>query len=434
LNPHFSQGTKDSSAAHPVLEPLADFDKDGNLVPVLAAEIPTLDNGGVSSDAKTVTWKLKQGVKWSDGQPFTADDVVFTWQYIVDPKANTTTVASYKPIDKVEAVDQYTVRITFKEPNPAWANVFTTGFGGQILPKHILQNSMGEKAANDPYNLKPIGTGPYKIEEFRPGDVVVYTMNENFREPDKPFFKRLELKGGGDATSAARAAVQTGDTDFAWNLQVEEQVLKSLETAGGPGVIEVIPGPDVERILVNMTDPNKEVDGERSSLKAPHPFQSDLEVRKAYALLCDRDAIAAIYGRAGKPTANVQTMPPRSASKNTSWKFDVEAAKKQLDSAGWAMQGNVRAKNGVQMKILYQTTVNSVRQKTQEIVKKAFEQAGIQVELKSIDSKVFFDSSPGNPDTAAHFYADIEMFTNSSSSPYPIDYMASWWGDPSNIA
>ncbi|MBX6341501.1 MAG: peptide ABC transporter substrate-binding protein, partial [Thermomicrobiaceae bacterium] len=288
LNPHFSQGTKDSSAAHPVLEPLADFDKDGNLVPVLAAEIPSLDNGGVSSDAKTVTWKLKQGVKWSDGQPFTADDVVFTWQYIVDPKANTTTVASYKPIDKVEAVDQYTVRITFKEPNPAWANVFTTGFGGQILPKHILQNSMGEKAANDPYNLKPIGTGPYKIEEFRPGDVVVYTINDNYRESNKPFFKRLELKGGGDATSAARAAVQTGDTDFAWNLQVEEQVLKNLESTGGPGVIDVIEGPDLERILVNMTDPNKEVDGERSSLKAPHPFQSDLEVRKAYALLCDR--------------------------------------------------------------------------------------------------------------------------------------------------
>ncbi len=434
LNGHLSQGTKDFDASRPVLEPLADVDDAGNLVPILAAEIPSLENGGVAKDGKSVTWKLKQGVKWSDGEPFTSKDVKFTYEYVINEKTNATTLGNYKVIDSIDTPDDYTVVVKFKQPTPGWTTAFVGPYG-YILPEHLLRNSVGEKAAQDPYNLKPIGTGPYKVEEFRPGDVVVYTLNENFREPDKPFFKRVEMKGGGDATSAARAAVQTGDVDYAWNLQVEEQVLKSLEAAGGPGVISVTEGTSVERILINMTDPNKEVNGERSSLKAPHPFQSDLEVRKAYALLVDRDAIATgLYGRAGKATANILVAPEAFVSKNTSWKFDVEAAKKQLDSAGWTMQGNVRAKNGVQMKILYQTTVNPVRQKTQEIVKKAFEQAGIQVELKSIDSKVFFSSDAGNPDTAAHFYADIEMFTNGPTLLYPLDYMVSWWGDPSNIA
>ncbi|MBX6342396.1 MAG: peptide ABC transporter substrate-binding protein, partial [Thermomicrobiaceae bacterium] len=337
LNGHFAQGTKDFDASMVVLEPLADIDKSGNLVPKLAAEIPSLENGGVAKDGKSVTWKLKQGVKWSDGEPFTSKDVKFTYDLVINEQTNATTVGNYKVIESVETPDDYTVVIKFKQPTPGWMNVFVGPYG-QILPEHKLKDAIGPNAIQNPFNLKPIGTGPFKVDDFRPGDVVQYSANENYREPNKPFFAKVELKGGGDATSAARAAVQTGDVDYAWNLQVEEQVLKNLEQ-GGVGVFEVIPGGNLERILVNMTDPNKEVDGERSSLKAPHPFQSDLEVRKAYALLCDRDAIAALYGRAGKPASNVLIAPDRFVSKNTSWKFDVEAAKKQLDSAGWTMQG-----------------------------------------------------------------------------------------------
>ena len=220
LNVHLSQGTKDSAASSLVLEPLIDIHQDGTLIPVLAAEIPSLDNGGVAKDGMSVTYKLKQGVKWSDGEPFTANDVKFTWQYASDPAATTTSIANFDPVSDVVVVDDNTVTIKFKQPTPGWYGVFATGFGGQIVPQHILKDSMGAAARDAPFNLKPIGTGPYKVDDFKPGDVVKYSMNDNYRDADKPYFTKIELKGGGDATAAATAALQTGETDWGWNLQV----------------------------------------------------------------------------------------------------------------------------------------------------------------------------------------------------------------------
>lgn len=434
LNPHLAQGTKDFDASRIVMEPLADVNDAGELVPILAEEIPSVENGGVAKDAKSVTWKLKRNVKWSDGTPFTSQDVKFTYEYVINEATTATTMGNYQVIESIETPDDYTVVIKFKNPNPAWMNVFVGPYG-MILPEHVLRDYVGEKARNAPFNLNPIGTGPYKVKEFRPGDVVVYEINENYREADKPYFAQVEMKGGGDATTAARAVLQTGEVDYAWNLQVEATVLDQLEKAG-VGVVEVIEGVFVERILINMTDPRKEVDGERSKLGVPHPWQSDLRVRQAYALACQRDVIAnTLYGRAGKATSNILVAPERFVSKNTSWKFDLNEAAKLLDEAGWTKgPDGVRQKDGVRMEIVYQTSINPVRQKTQEIIKNAFEQLGIKVELKSIEASVFFSSDPGNPDTYAHFYTDIEMFTNGPSSTYPLDYMISWYGKEDNIA
>ena len=186
---------------------------------------------------------------------------------------------------------------------------------------------------------------------------------------------------------------------------------------------------------MNLTDPNKDVNGEKSHLGTPHPFQGDLNVRQAYALAIQRDVMATqLYGDTGVATSNILGGPAAFVSKNTSWKYDVDAANKLLDTAGWAKSGSVRAKGGVQMNITYQTSVNSLRQKEQEIVKQGFAQIGVNVTIKSIDAAVYFSSDAGNDQTSNHFYADIEMFTNGPTTPYPLDYMVSWWGDPSNIA
>jgi peptide/nickel transport system substrate-binding protein len=433
LNGHLAQGTKDFDASRVVLEPLADFDKDGKPVAILAAEIPSLDNGGVAQDGKSVTWKLKPNVTWSDGTPFTADDVKFTYEYVNNPDTAATTAGNYKVIDSVESVDPTTVKINFKNPTPGWYGVFCGAYG-YILPQHILKDSVGTNARNAPFNLKPVGTGPYVVDEFQSGDHVAYSINDKFREPDKPFFKKVYMKGGGDAPSAARAAMQTGEVDYSWNLQVEWGVLQSLQNDSNPGELTITPGISVERILVNMTDPNKDVNGEKSSVQAPHPFQADLNVRKAYALAIQRDVMATqLYGDTGTATANILCGPTAFYSKNTSWKYDVDAANKLLDDAGWAKSGSTRAKNGTQMKIVYQTSVNSLRQKEQEIVKQGFSQIGVDITIKSIDAGVYFSSDAGNNDTASHFYTDIEMYTNGPSTPYPLDYMVSWWGDPSNL-
>jgi len=433
LNGHLAQGTKDFDASRVVLEPLADFDHTGTLVAVLAAEIPSLDNGGVSKDGLSVTWKLKQGVKWSDGQDFTADDVKFTYDYVSNKDTSSTSYASYTAIKSVDVVDPNTIKVSFTNPTPGWYASFCGSYG-YILPKHVLQNNVGAQARSAPFNLKPIGTGPYKVDSFVAGDHVQYSINDSFREADKPFFKQVYLKGGGDATSAARAAIQTGEVDYSWNLQVEWSVLQSLEGDSNPGTVLITPGNSVERILVNMTDPNKDVNGEKSSLQAPHPFQADLNVRQAYALAVQRDVMTTqLYGATGTIASNILVSPTAFSSKNTTWKYDVAAANKLLDTAGWTKSGSVRAKNGVNMKIIYSTSVNTLRQKEQEIVKQGFAEIGVDVTIKSVDASVFFASDAGNNDTYAHFYVDIEMYTSGPSNPFPLDYMAAFYGAADNI-
>jgi peptide/nickel transport system substrate-binding protein len=425
LNPHFSNGFKDGEASRITLEPLASYDKNGKLIPFLAAEIPSKENGGVAKDGKSVTWKLKKGVKWSDGKPFTAKDVVFTHQFIVNPKVATTTAGSYELVKSVEAIDDYTVKINFKNVNPAWFLVFV-GTDGMILPRHIFEKYNGTNAREAPANKMPVGTGAYKVSEFRPGDIVVYEPSPYFREKEKQRFKRIELKGGGDATSAARAIMQTGDADYAYNLQVEAPILQQLEAAGR-GVALSEPSSLTEQIIINLSDPNKATpDGERSNKNNPHPFFSDTKVRQALAMAIDRDTIAKqLYGKTGTATANVLVEPKEYNSPNTSYEFNSQKASALLDEAGWKdTNGNgTRDKNGVEMRIVFQTSVNPLRQKTQQIVKQTLEAIGIGVELKTIDPSIFFSSDPANSDTVEHFYADLQMFSTGNQSPDPGDYM-----------
>ena len=421
LNSHMSQGTKDFDASRLILEPLGDFNDDGSIYPVLAEAVPSLEEGTVAEDGMSVTWTLKQDVTWHDGEPFTSADVVFTYEWIMSEGNTPTTQGSYTPIASVEAVDDYTVTVNFTEPNPAWFEAFV-GSNGRIIPQHIMGDYMGEAGRDAPFNLSPIGTGPYKVVDFRPGDVLLCEINMEYWDPGKPHFDSVEMKGGGDAASAARAAMQTGDADYAWNLQVEAQVLDQME-AEGDGVLLAFEGTGVEKILMNFTDPNTEVDGERSVLGNPHPFLSELEVRQAFAMACDRETIASqLYGRTGTATSNWLVAPEAFVSPNTSFVFDPEAAGQMLDDAGWVVENGQRQKDGVQMSILYQTSLNSVRQRTQEIIKQAFEGLGIPVEIKAIEASVYFSSDAGNPDTAAHFYSDFEMFTNTPSTPYPLGY------------
>jgi peptide/nickel transport system substrate-binding protein len=424
LNPHFATGTKDQDGSRLFYEPLASWDADGNLNPILAAEIPSIQNGGLAADAKSVTWKLKPGVKWHDGKPFTADDVVFNWEYSSDPATAAVSISVYSDI-KVEKVDDLTVRILFKAPTPFWASAFVgAGAYGCILPKHLFADYKGAKSREAPNNLKPVGTGPYRFVEFKPGDVVRGELNPDYHLPNRPYFDTVEMKGGGDAVSAARAVIQTGEYDYAWNMQVEDEVLLRLEK-GGKGKTAYGTGGDIEFIMVNFTDPNTEVDGERSSMKTKHPILSDPTVRKALSLLVDREAVQkVIYGRAGRITANYLNGPAQFVSKNTSWEFSIEKATKLLDEAGWKPGADgIREKDGKKLKLLYQTSINGPRQKTQAIVKQACQKAGIDVELKSVVASVFFSSDVANPDTYSKFYADIEMFQIPMTQPDPAQHM-----------
>lgn len=422
LNPHFAVGTKDQDASRIFYEPLANWDADGNLVPILATEIPSITNGGLSEDGKSVTWKLKKGVTWHDGKPFTADDCVFNWQYASDPATATYTIATYQAVT-VTKLDDYTIKLAFQKPTPYWADAFV-GVRGMIIPKHLFEQYKGASSRQAPANLAPVGTGPYMYVEFRPGDLVRAKINPNYHEENHPYFDTLEMKGGGDAVSAARAVMQTGEYDYAWNLQVENRILKLLEKAG-KGDLKFLYGGDIEHIQLNNTDPWKEVDGERSSVTTTHPFLTDPTVRQALNVLVNREAVHDyIYGPAGLATANFLNNPKRYVSKDTSFAFDIPKAIKLLDDAGWKPGSDgVRAKNGVKLHMTYATSVNAPRQQTQQIVKQACEKAGFSVELKAVLASVFFSSDVANPDTYTKFYNDIQMYTTTMTQPDPALFM-----------
>ncbi|MGD1936296.1 MAG: peptide ABC transporter substrate-binding protein [Cyanophyceae cyanobacterium] len=428
LNPHLSSGFKDYEAARITYEPLASYDNDNNMVLFLAAEEPTRENGGVAEDGKSVTWKLKQDVKWSDGQPFTAADVVFTYEFLSNPEVAAASGSDYTSVESVEAVDDFTVRINFKDVTPAWSQPFV-GLNGMILPRHIFEEYNGANAKEAPANLVPVGTGPYRVTQFKPGDLVVYEPNPNFRDLDSLAFTQVEIKGGGDATSAARAVLQTGDADFAYNPQVEAAVLKQLQ-AGGAGSIASVSGPQAERLYVNFTDPNQETaDGEKSSVEFPHPFLSDKAVREALALSVNRQLISEqLYGPTGEVAYNILRAPTVYRSSKEQFKFDPEQAAKILDEAGWVDSNNngTRDKDGVELSVVFATSVNPLRQKTQEIIKQSFEKLGVGVELKTIDAGVFFSGDPSNPDTVNRFETDLQMFTTGNTSPEPGATMQ-WW-------
>jgi peptide/nickel transport system substrate-binding protein len=435
LNAHSNQGTKDQLAASLVSEPLLNFLPDATLVPNLVKEVPTVENGLLAEDLSSVTYNLLEGVTWSDGEPFTADDVVFTWQWITNEENASTSSQTYEPIENVEAIDPLTVKITFTTPSLAWYNPFSGSYFGAVFPKHILES--GADAANE-FRQNPVGTGPYIVESFAENDQVIYTVNEKYREPNKPFFAKINLKGGGDAASAAQAVLQTGDWDMAWNLQVEPQILDEM-AQGGKGQVVVYPGTSVERVLINFSDPNIEVDGQRSEMNTPHPFLSDLAVRQALSLGCDRTTMSTQFyeGPPGEPPAqNILTgIPAYESTTSIPWEYNIQKAKDTLEAAGWTGDG-VRSKDGVELKMTYSTSINAVRQKNQAVNKQNWEEIGFEVQLKQVDAGIFFDSAAGNDQNASHFYTDLEMYTNNASTPFPTAYMSSWYGGPdgANIA
>ena len=432
-NPYLSGGTKDLEGASLVIEPLAGYDPDGNLIPTLVDEIPTVANGGVSEDLTSITWKLTEGILWSDGSPLTSADVVFTGEYCMNEEAGCQQVANFADIESIEAMDELTVKITFSKPKPFPYAAFVS-FTGPILQAEQFADCVGaQNQSCTEQNFAPIGTGPFKITDFRTNDVVVYEANENYRVADQPAFAKITNKGGGDAASSARAVLETGEADYGWNLQVQPEILNQMAAAGNGEIIASF-GPNVERLMVNLTNPDSELGDDRSVYMGgdnAHPFLVDPVVREALSLAIDREILTEIgYGSAGQPTCNVVPAPAAyvSTANDGCLVQDIERANQILDDAGYEMGSDgVRVDpNGNRLFILYQTSTNAVRQETQTLVKQWWSEIGVDTELRNIDASVFFGGDPSSPDTFQKFYADIEMYTNGFSGTDPEAYFKNW--------
>ena len=430
LNPFLSGGTKDVESASLVIEPLARYNETGEMVPFLASEIPTVANGGVSEDLTQITWKIAPGLLWSDGTPLTSADVKFTAEYCMHPEGGCAQLAFFDGVESVETVDDLTVKVTFSEPKP---NPYGPFVGGQspIIQAAQFADCLGAKAPEcTEANFSPIGTGPFVVDDFRPNDVIQMSANPKYRDPAKPAFAKVNFKGGGDANGAGRSVLETGEFDYAWNLQLAPDVIAKMEEAGKGKAIAGF-GPLVERLEMNMTNPSPDLPAEtRSTVAEPHPFLSDPAVREALSISIDRALLTEVgYGKAGTPTCNLVPAPAIYASDNTACLTqDLDGAKALLDGAGWVDSDGdgVREKDGVKLSILYQTSTNAVRQDFQALIKDWWSQIGVETELRNLDASVFFGGDPGSPDTFQKFYADVEMYANTFNGTDPQQYLAAY--------
>ncbi|MCV6584906.1 MAG: peptide ABC transporter substrate-binding protein [Marinibacterium sp.] len=428
LNPFLTGGTKDTEAASLILEPLARYDASGNLTTWLVDEIPTVENGGVAEDLTSITWKITPGIVWSDGTPFTAKDVKFTADYCMDPDGGCAQLTKFENVSDVEVIDDLTVKVNFSVPTPFPYGPFV-GVENPILQAAQFADCTGARASEcTEENFGPIGTGPFVVTDFRPNDVIQFAANENYRDPNKPAFATVTFKGGGDATAAGRAVMETGEFDYAWNLQLAPDVIAKMQE-GGKGTPVAGFGPLVERIMLNQTNPSAELDADtRSTAKAPHPFLTDPAVYNAMSLAIDRPLLVEIgYGQAGKVSCNWVPAPEIFASTSmTCDTQDIEGAKKMLEDAGYVDtdgDGVRETPEGLPMKILYQTSTNAVRQDFQALIKQWWSEIGIDAELRNINASVFFGGDPGSPDTFQKFYADVEMYANTFSGTDPQSYL-----------
>jgi peptide/nickel transport system substrate-binding protein len=257
-------------------------------------------------------------------------------------------------------------------------------------------------------------------------------LNETFRDPNKPFFKSVTFKGASDADAAARAIFQSGDIDYAWNLQVEASTLRNMAQSSKSGTLVTVFGPSVERLDLNFSNPEASLGDKRAEPDTKHPFLVDKSVRRALAMATNRDAIAQkIYGDGvfGRATCNVLAAPDTTSSPNTKafdvCRFDVDAANAELNRAGWVRGADgVRAKGAVKLRMLFQTNVNARRESAQAILKKDWESIGFQVDVRSEPFNSFFtNTSPGGAD---RFWADVQMYAD-GGDPEPTAYLTGGW-------
>ena len=377
------------------------FDEKNEPIPYMVTEIPSIQNGGLSADGKTITLHLRDGLKWSDNEPLTSADFRFTWAMHVDSH---NTVASAYPYDKVASVDTpdpKTVIIHFDTPFAPWISLWHG-----IIPAHVLQpvfDSQGtlDKAA---WNLAPtVGCGPYVFAEWQKASYARFTINNNFWGP-KPKINEIFFRIVPD-TAAQTAAMKNGDGVLSTFFPYSD--VPVLEKAG----------------LKITTEPNGENEGFFFVInpQVGNPGLADVAVRKAIAMAINRDGINKdlMLGLTKTPASYWDSLPFYNNPPLKNYPYDPQGAKKLLDQAGWVVNSDgVREKNGVKLDLTYGTTISEIRQNVQAVVQQQLAAVGIKVELQSYESDTFF----AQDGPAAKGKIDIMEWTDGPTLPDPDVY------------
>ena len=447
--PYQAAGSKDRDAGAIVLESLAVIDPQGNVIPKLAAEIPSLENGGISEDGLTITWRLRENLTWSDGSALTADDVVFTWLYCTTEGIGCLSEHAFSSFESVEAPGPREVVFTLgeKDRDPV---LTLAGTDTPIIRRAQFEDCIATETPNcDEQHRVPIGSGPYRIVEFTPNERAVFERNSHYWG-GRPHFDRIVLIGGGDAESNAQAVLVDGSADYAWNLQVTPDDLDAWQE-DGVGELVIAFASDVERIVTNQTNPHTENEDNRSEYLGgnnPHPFLTIPSIRKAMSMAIDRRQIVDdFYGAAGIASCNLVTAPERFVSERNDGCLvqDIEGANALLDENDVVdTDGDgVREYNGVPLTLTFQTTVNAVREGTFALIQGWWTQIGIESTLTTHDASIFFGGNPAeHTESYRRFIADVQMYTTGSGldpqgylSTYRCDHIQSrenMWAEDNN--
>jgi peptide/nickel transport system substrate-binding protein len=384
-----------------------DFDDQNQPRPVLVKELPTAANGGLSADGKVITLKLRSDIVWSDGQPITSDDFIFTYQMYMDPKNTVATQHPYDLVDKMEAPDKTTLLITFKEPFAAWLGALWKG----ILPKHIVE-PMYKKDGNlneAPYNRNPtVGCGPYVLDKWEAGSYARFVTNQKYWGA-KPKIDEVTIKFVPD-DAAQIVALKAGDgllgTFFAYSDIPDLQ-------AAGLQVVGVKSG--YNEGLYFYLDPKK-----------GHPALQDVRVRQAIAYATNRQALTKdlLLGMTQPASTDWDNTPYVDPSLKP-YPFDPAKAKELLDAAGWkAGPDGVRAKDGKKLELTYGTTTREIRKDTQAVFQQQLKDVGIVVNLLNFESDTFFNGYDKQGPAAT---GQLDIFEQSqTSSAFPDPDIAEW--------
>ena len=397
---------------------LGEWDDQSNLVPELAAEIPTTENSGLSEDGLTITWKLKDCLFWSDGIPLTSEDVKFTWEAIMDPGNASASRTGYEKIASIDTPDPLTAVITFADRYPPWQTLFTQGpnNSGSILPRHILEGQTGLES--NPFIHQPnVGSGPFVITEWVPGDFMTLLPNPNFYA-GRAKLDRIQIRFVPNSDAALKA-LQTGNVDWYPNFsEADISTIQALE----PNVhLLFVPGSDFEEYFFNMG----RTDGVNGRGKADHegfcPFK-DVRVRKAITLGINRQAIVDNLLE-GKTTIPISQWP-NSGWTNTNMEvkvYDPHAAAALLDEAGYILGSDgIRVgdcnREQTRLSFNFKTTTDPIRIAIAAAVQDNLAKIGIEFTPNHISAGTFFGSyiaggtlTTGNYDMGGYttgFYPD----------------------------
>jgi peptide/nickel transport system substrate-binding protein len=344
-------------------------DERAQFTPNLAVEMPSLKNGGIAKSGLEYTFKLRRGVTWHDGQKFTAKDVKFTYDLIMNPKFGAFTKVGYDVISSLETPDEYTVRVRLKEP---FAPFLTAWGDTYIVPAHILEGVADPNTAE--FNTKsPVGTGPFKFASRVAGDHLVLRANDKYHGPG-PFLDRVIFKYIPDLT-VLYTQFKTGAVDVTGLQGISAEFYAEAKNLPG-ATIHLHTSPSVEYIYFN----------------AGKPQFKELAVRQAlYAAMDKRAIVDQIYYGVQKPAEGY--LPPNSWAYNPELpkhEYNPEKAKQILDEAGWKPgPDGVRAKGGVRLAFTNSTTAgNKLREQTQALIQQNWKAIGVDMQINNMPAAV----------------------------------------------